>query len=65
MTTTAWYDIEEEYDYAYVEVRETGTDQWKTIAGNITNDRNEAGANEGNGIDGKSDGWAMHSQAYS
>ncbi|NRF04824.1 immune inhibitor A [Bacillus safensis] len=57
LTFKAWYDIEEDYDYAYVEVRETGTDQWKTIAGNITNDRNEAGANEGNGIDGKSDGW--------
>lgn len=57
LTFKAWYDIEEDYDYAYVEVRETGTDKWTTIAGNITNDRNEAGANEGNGIDGKSDGW--------
>ncbi|MGE6630557.1 immune inhibitor A domain-containing protein [Bacillus sp. NPDC077027] len=57
LTFKAWYDIEEDYDYAYVEVREAGTEKWTTIAGNITNNRNDSGANEGNGIDGTSDGW--------
>ncbi|CAM5473550.1 protease [Bacillus safensis FO-36b] [Bacillus safensis subsp. safensis] len=29
LTFKAWYDIEEDYDYAYVEVRETGARQLK------------------------------------
>lgn len=31
-----WYDIEEGWDYAYVEVREQGTEEWTCIEGNIT-----------------------------
>jgi immune inhibitor A len=38
-------------DYAYVEVSQDGGATWKTIPGTITK------AAEGNGIDGKSNGW--------
>ncbi|MGB7606182.1 MAG: immune inhibitor A domain-containing protein [Lutisporaceae bacterium] len=31
-----WYDIEAGWDYAYVEVREQGTEEWTCIEGNIT-----------------------------
>lgn len=51
----AWYDIEDGYDYAYVEVKDG--DKWVPIAGNITTTDNPYGSNQGNGITKKSDGW--------
>lgn len=52
----AWYDIEEDWDYAYVEVSEDG-ENWVSIPGNITTNENPNGNNLGNGITGSSDGW--------
>jgi hypothetical protein len=52
-----WYDIELDFDYAYVEV---STDEgliWRPIAGNITTQSNPNGSNRGNGITGSSGGW--------
>jgi immune inhibitor A len=52
----AWYDIEQDWDYASVQVSEDGK-QWTTIPGNITTDADPNSQNPGNGITGKSDGW--------
>ncbi|WP_237417063.1 immune inhibitor A domain-containing protein [Halobacillus litoralis] len=47
----AWYDIEVDWDYAYVTVN------GDPIASDITTDTNPHGSNLGNGITGSSDGW--------
>lgn len=52
----AWYQIEQDWDYASVYVSENGLD-WETIAGNITTTENPFDQNPGNGITGHSDGW--------
>jgi len=54
-----WYDIEAGWDYAYVEVREQGTEEWTCIEGNITTTE---GANGRDvvvpyGITGASEEW--------
>ncbi|MFZ5981119.1 MAG: M14 family zinc carboxypeptidase, partial [Candidatus Zixiibacteriota bacterium] len=51
-----YYDIEENWDYAYVEV---STDQviYSSIPGNITTSAKPNGANRGYGITGVSGGW--------
>ncbi|MBH9968205.1 immune inhibitor A [Bacillus enclensis] len=46
-----WYDIEKDWDYAYVTVN------GDPITGNITTDDNPYGSNLGNGITGSSKGW--------
>lgn len=35
-----WYDIDPEYDYASVQVREVGTSNWTAVEGNITTTAN-------------------------
>jgi immune inhibitor A len=47
----AWYDIESDWDYAYVAVN------GEPIASDITTDSNPNGSNLGNGITGSSNGW--------
>jgi hypothetical protein len=54
-----WYNIESDYDYAYVEVSTNGGVHWSTIPGNITTNYNPHGTNRGNGITGVSPGWAI------
>jgi len=52
-----WYDIESNWDYAYLE---TSVDQgltWKTAPGNRTTNYDPNNANRGNGITGSSGGW--------
>ncbi len=49
-----WYDIEPGYDYGYVEVRPTDSDEWKRVKGSITTDDDPYLANEGSGITGPS-----------
>ncbi|MFD2922484.1 immune inhibitor A domain-containing protein [Halobacillus naozhouensis] len=51
LTFQAWYDIETNWDYAYVTVN------GEPIEGAITTDENPHGNNLGNGITGSSDGW--------
>lgn len=52
-----WYDIESDWDYAYVEVNTGDGLVWEPIPGNITTDYNPNGSNHGNGITGSSGGW--------
>ncbi|OAT84708.1 protease [Bacillus sp. MKU004] len=47
----AWYDIEKDWDYAYVTVN------GEPIASDITTETNPYDANLGNGITGSSNGW--------
>ncbi|MDF2591598.1 MAG: family metalloprotease protein, partial [Clostridia bacterium] len=51
-----WYQIEADYDYASVIVREAGTENWSTLEGNITTTDDPTGQNPGNGINGSSGG---------
>jgi hypothetical protein len=57
-TLRVWvlYDIEENWDYAYVEVSTNGTD-FSPIEGSITTDYDPHGNNRGNGITGTQDTW--------
>lgn len=55
LTFKTWYEIEQDFDYAYVEVNDGSG--WVKIAGNITSTDNPNDANEGNGITGSSNGW--------
>ncbi|MGI8316658.1 immune inhibitor A domain-containing protein [Halobacillus mangrovi] len=47
----AWYDIETDWDYAYVTVN------GEPVASDITTNENPHDSNLGNGITGSSDGW--------
>ena len=52
-----WYDIETNWDYAYVEISTDGGNTFFSIPGNITTDYDPYGNNRGNGITGSSGGW--------
>jgi len=52
-----WYDIEKDWDYAYVEVSEDGGRTWRTLPGRYTTETNPIGHNYGHGYTGKSEGW--------
>ncbi|TYS17676.1 DUF5011 domain-containing protein [Rossellomorea vietnamensis] len=56
LTFNAFYDIEEHWDYASVQVKD-GSGQWATVAGNITTDANPYDQSPGHGITGTSNGW--------
>ena len=56
-----WYDIELDWDYAYVEVSTDGGSHFHSIPGNITTNYNPNGSNLGNGITGTSPGWVSGS----
>ena len=51
-----WYDIEEDYDYAYGAASTDGR-RWTTLPGRTTTQRDPNGANYGHGFTGKSLGW--------
>jgi len=53
----AWYQIETNWDYAYVEISTNGGRGFFSIPGNITTNSNPNGTNLGNGITGSSAGW--------
>lgn len=52
-----WYDIETDWDYAYVEVSTNGGTSFRSIPGSITSTYNPNGQNAGHGITGSSGGW--------
>ncbi|MDI6809631.1 MAG: M14 family zinc carboxypeptidase [Candidatus Eisenbacteria bacterium] len=56
-----WYDIESNYDYAYVEMSADGGMTFESIPGNITTNYDPHGGNAGNGITGSSGGWVLGS----
>lgn len=51
-----WYDIEEDWDYAYVEVSTDGGQTWEILKTSSTTDYNPNGNNFGWGYTGKSGG---------
>lgn len=60
-TAQVWYDIESDYDYAYLEVSTDGGLIWSSVPGNITTNSNPTGNNRGNGITGFSPAWIQAS----
>lgn len=54
-----WYDIEEGWDFASIQVREVGTSEWNCIEGNITTTEGADGRDVvvPYGITGASNGW--------
>jgi immune inhibitor A len=52
-----WYDIEKDFDYAYVEVSIDGGTTWDTLAGQHTTTTNPNGNNFGNALNGTSGQW--------
>jgi carboxypeptidase T len=52
-----WYNIEQDWDYAYLEGSVDGGATWITVPGDRTTDLNPNGNNRGNGITGASTGW--------
>jgi len=53
-----WYDLEKDYDYAYLEVSEDGV-HWQIIKTTSGTDTNPTGASFGNAFNAKSDGWVQ------
>lgn len=52
-----WYDIETDWDYAYLEASLDQGLIWKTVPGNVTTTDDPHGNNRGHGITGFSGGW--------
>ncbi len=52
-----WYQIEEDWDYAYVEVSTDGGATWQTLPGTRTTSENPIGNNFGYGYTGSSGDW--------
>ena len=55
----AWYDIENNWDYAYVQLSTDGGSSFINLEGNITTNDDPYGNNQGNGITGNSGGWVL------
>lgn len=49
-----WYDIEEDWDYAYIEVSTDGGQTWDILKGRYTTDTNPSGNSFGHAYTGKS-----------
>ncbi len=56
LTFSAWYEIEEGWDYAYVEASTDGGNHWDILAGNYSSDYNPVGNAFGLGWTGRSGG---------
>ncbi|MCH8991324.1 MAG: methylated-DNA--[protein]-cysteine S-methyltransferase, partial [Acidobacteria bacterium] len=54
LKTNIWYDIENGWDYGYVEVSIDGGGFWAPLEGNVTTNDDPHGNNRGNGITGSS-----------
>jgi hypothetical protein len=52
-----WYDIEEDWDYAYVEVSLDGGQSWLILSGSATTTSNPNGNSFGAAYTGSSGGW--------
>lgn len=56
MTFAMWHDIEEDYDYAYLEASTDG-ETWQTLQSSTSTDEDPTGANRGWAYNGKTNGW--------
>lgn len=52
----AWFDIERDYDYAFVEISTDGGQTWRTLPGRYTTAADPSGNNFGHGYTGRSGG---------
>jgi hypothetical protein len=52
-----WYDLEENWDYAYVLVSDDGGQTWRRLAPPGATDANPNGNGYGSGLTGASEGW--------
>jgi len=57
LTMKLWFNIEQDWDYAYVQISNNGGASFTSLAGNVTTATNPNGQNFGNGITGTSGGW--------
>ncbi|GAA1476129.1 immune inhibitor A [Nocardioides aestuarii] len=57
LTAKVDYEIEEGWDYAYVEASSDGGQTWTKLDTNLSTDEDPNQQNEGNGITGFSEGW--------
>ena len=53
----AWYLLEEDWDFAYVEVSEDGGETWTILESTLTTNENPNGTSFGPGLTGGSTGW--------
>jgi immune inhibitor A len=61
LSFSTWYDIEKDYDYAYVEASTDGGKTWTTLHGTDTTRSNPNGASYGYAYTGSSRGWRNES----
>ncbi|MBN1936473.1 MAG: immune inhibitor A [Anaerolineae bacterium] len=59
LTAWMWYDIEEDWDYAYVEVSIDGGQTWDVLAGPSSTTSNPNGNSFGPAYTGSSGGWVQ------
>ena len=52
-----WFDIEEDWDYAYVQASADEGETWTILEGDHTTDENPVGNSYGHGYTGASSGW--------
>ena len=57
----AWYNIEAQWDYAYVEVSRDGGETWAILEGSHSSPENPLGLSFGHGYTGRSGGWLQES----
>ena len=58
---TMWYRIEEDWDYAYVQVSTDGGSTWDILQGGLSSSDNPSGNSYGPGYTGVTDGWVEDS----
>lgn len=58
-----WYDLEQDYDYAYVSISTDGGKSWHTLKGNTTTDSDPNAANYGNAFNCKSQAGCNNADA--
>ena len=56
-----WYDLEKDWDYAYVQVSADGGRRWEILAASGTSSENPVGNSFGDGYTGNSGGWTTES----
>lgn len=54
-----WYNIETDWDYAYIEASDDGGLSWRILYGNQSSETNPNNHNQGHGITGNSNGWVL------
>ena len=61
LSYTAWYSIEEDWDYAYVQVSTDGGSTWDVLQGSLSSTDNPSLNSYGPGYTGESRGWVSDS----